>query len=187
MKTETITYLTQDELQALFKAIPSKRDQALFFLAYRYGLRASEVGMLRKEDLDFQRLKIRINRLKGSISSEYPLQPEVARTLKSYLRTRKDTSPILFPSKRGLPISRKTLYKLMQTYGEKAEIPKDKRKFHVLKHSIATHLLDAGADIMFVKDWLGHKNIQNTLVYSQLTSKTRDEQARRVFASPRIV
>lgn len=187
MRTETITYLTQEELERLLKVITNKRDQALIFLAYRYGLRASEVGILQRDDLDFQRLKIRITRLKNSISSEYPLQPETARILKSYLRTRKDNSPILFPSKRGLPISRKTLYKMMQSYGAKAKIPKAKRKFHVLKHSIATHLLDAGADIMFVKDWLGHRNIQNTLIYSQLTSRTRDEQARKVFASPRIV
>ena len=187
MKTETIHYLTQEELKRLLKQVASKRDKALILLAYSYGLRASEVGLLRREDLDFERLKIRIHRLKGSISSEYPLRPEVAKALKSYLRTRKDNSPILFPSRRGLPINRRTLDYLMKKYGEKAKIPKEKRHFHVLKHSIATHLLDAGADIMFVKDWLGHKNIQNTIVYSQLTSRTRDEQARRVFASPRIV
>jgi len=74
----------------------------------------------------------------------------------------------------------------MKKYGTRADIPAEKRHFHALKHSIATHLLDAGADIMFVKDWLGHKNIQNTLVYSQLTSRTREEQARKIFASPRI-
>jgi len=53
--------------------------------------------------------------------------------------------------------------------------------------SIATQLSDVGTDIMFVRDWLGHKNIQNTIVHSQLTSRTRDEQARRVFASPKII
>jgi type 1 fimbriae regulatory protein FimB len=115
------------------------------------------------------------------------LRPEVATAVKSYLRTRKDNSPILFLSKRGLPINRRTLDYLMKKYGEQAEIPKEKRHFHCLKHSIATHLLDAGADIMFVKDWLGHRNIQDTIVYSQLISKTRDEQARKVFASARIV
>jgi site-specific recombinase XerD len=47
--------------------------------------------------------------------------------------------------------------------------------------------LEAEADVMFVKDWLGHKNIQNTLVYSKLTNRARDEQARRVFTSPKIV
>jgi integrase len=187
MKTQTIHYLTQEELKRLLKQVASKRDKALILLAYSYGLRASEISLLRREDIDFARLKIRIQRVKGSISAEYPLRPEVAKALKSYLRTRKDNSPILFPSKRGLPINRRTLDYLMKRYGKLAGIPKEKRHFHVLKHSIATHLLDAGADIIFVKDWLGHKNIQNTIVYSQLTSRTREEQARKVFASPRIV
>jgi integrase len=187
MKTETIHYLSQEELKRLLKEIVTKRDKALILLAYSYGLRASEVGLLRREDIDFERMKIRIQRMKGSISAEYPLRPEVAKALKSYLRTRKDNSPVLFPSRRGLPINRRTLDYLMKKYGELAGIPKEKRHFHILKHSIATHLLDAGADIIFVKDWLGHKNIQNTIVYSQLTSRTRDEQARKVFASPRIV
>jgi integrase len=150
MKTNTIHYLSQKEMKELLSSITNKRNKALFLLAYSYGLRASEVGLLRKEDIDFNRLKIRIHRVKGSISSEYPLRPEVAKALRSYLRTRKDNSPILFPSKRGFPISRRTLDWLMKKYGERAGIPKEKRHFHCLKHSIATHLLDAGADIMFV-------------------------------------
>ncbi|MEM4235191.1 MAG: tyrosine-type recombinase/integrase, partial [Candidatus Methanomethylicaceae archaeon] len=128
-----------------------------------------------------------ITRLKNSISSEYPLRPEVAKAIKAYLRTRKDQSPILFVSKRGLPISRRMLDVLMKKYGQKAGIPQDKQHFHCLKHSIATHLLEATNDIMFVKDWLGHKNIQNTLIYAQLTNKARDEQARKVFASLKSV
>ena len=187
MKTETIDYLTHDELRELLKVVESKRDRAIILLSYSYGLRASEVGVLIIDDVDFTRLKIRINRLKNSISSEYPLRPKVAQALKTFLRTRKDTSPVLFPSRRGLPISRRTLDWLMKTYGKKAKLHADKQHFHVLKHSIATHLLDAGADIMFVKDWLGHKNIQNTLIYAQLTNRTRDEQARKILASPRIV
>lgn len=132
---------------------------------------------MHRDDVDLARLKTRIQRLKGSISSEYPLRPTVARVLRSYLRTRKDDSPTLFPSRLGLPIARRTLDYLMKRYGALAEIPEPKRHFYVLKHSIVTHLLDARTDIMVVRDWLGHKNIQNTLVYAQLTSKTKDEQA----------
>jgi len=75
----------------------------------------------------------------------------------------------------------------MKRYGKKAGIPEDKCHFHVLKHSIATHLLDAGADIRFVQDWIGHKNIQNTVVYAQISNRAREEQARKLFASPMIV
>ena len=75
----------------------------------------------------------------------------------------------------------------MKSYGKKAGIPEKKRDFKVLKHSIATHMLDAGADLAFVRDWLGHKNIQNTLVYAQITNPNRDQQARKVFMSNRVV
>jgi len=75
----------------------------------------------------------------------------------------------------------------MQTYGELARLPVEKRKFHCLKHSIATHLLDAGGDLAFVKDWLGHANIQNTMVYMRYTTVTRDAQTRQLFASHRVV
>jgi site-specific recombinase XerD len=57
---------------------------------------------------------------------------------------------------------RRTLWHLMQRYGTFAKLPKEKQKFHILKHSIATHLLAAGADFFFVKDWLGHAKIQNS-------------------------
>jgi len=75
---------------------------------------------------------------------------------------------------------------IVQGYGEAVDLPPEKRTFHILKHSIATHLLDAGADLAFVRDWLGHANIQNTLLYARLTTVTRDTIARKVFASPSI-
>ena len=102
-------------------------------------------------------------------------------------RTRADESPYLFLSNRRVPISRYTLHHLMQTYGAVAGLPVEKRKFHCLKHSIATHLLDAGADLAFVKDWLGHANIQNTTIYARLTTATLDGMARKVFASHQVV
>jgi site-specific recombinase XerD len=97
------------------------------------------------DDLDLKRLRIMLHRLKGSLSGEHPLQTDEARALKAWLKHRDTDSPVLFPSRRGLPISRQMLDVLMKSYGEEAAIPKDKRHFHVLKHSIATHLLDAGA------------------------------------------
>ena len=183
----TIHFLTQDELRQLFQVIRSKRDKAIFLVAYRHGLRASEIGLLQRTDVDAKQGRISIHRLKGSISGVYPMQPDVLKTIRSSLRTRADESPYLFLSNRNVPISRYTLPHLMQTYGEIAGLPLEKRRFHCLKHSIATHLLDAGADLAFVKDWLGHANIQNTTIYARLTTATLDSTARKVFASHRVV
>lgn len=174
-------------MRRLLGVIQSKRDKAIFLIAYRHGLRASEVGLLRRTDADLKRLRIHVHRVKGSLPGEYPLQPDEVKAIRSYLRSRKDDSPYLFPSRRHLPIDRTTLHKLMRKYGTQARLPQDKQHFHCLKHSIATHLLDAGADLSFVQDWLGHANIQNTRIYAQLTNPRREEQARKVFASPRVV
>ena len=183
----TIHFLTQDELRQLFKVIRSKRDKAIFLTAYRHGLRASEIGLLQRADVDVKQGRISIHRLKRSISGLYPMQPDVLKAIRSYLRTRDDESPYLFLSKRHVPISRYMLHHLMQTYGKLAGLPMEKRKFHCLKHSIATPLLDAGADLAFVKDWLGHANIQSTTIYARLTTATLDSTARKVFASHRVV
>jgi site-specific recombinase XerD len=186
-RERTINFLTQDELRSLLKVIKNKRDRAIFLVAYRHGLRASEIGLLQRSDINLKQSRITIHRLKGSLSSVYPLQPDTMKVLRSYLRTRDDDSPYLFISNRGVPIDRRTLWVMMQTYAEAAGLLDDKRKFHALKHSIATHLLDAGADLSFVKDWLGHANIQNTTIYARLTTNTLDAQARKIFASHRVV
>jgi len=180
-RTETIKFLTLDETKRLFAWITDKRDKAIFLLAYRHGLRASEIGLLHATDLDLKRLRIMLHRLKGSLSGEHPLQADEARAVKAWLKQRGSDSPILFPSRRGLPISRQMLDVLIKEYAELAAIPKEKRHFHVLKHSIATHLLDAGAELRFVQDWLGHSNIQNTVIYTALVSTSRETKAREYF------
>ena len=180
MRTDTIKFLTLQETTRLFHRLASyRREKAIFLLAYRHGLRASEVGMLRIEDIDFKTLRIMIHRLKGSHSGEHPLQPDEAKAIKGYLRERGGDSPILFTSNRGDPIARRTLDWLMKKHGGAIELPEAKQHFHCLKHSIATHLLDVGADLRFVQDWLGHSNIQNTVIYTYLTARNREAGARK--------
>ncbi len=182
-----ITFLTQEEVHRLFSAIKTKRDRAIFAVAYRHGLRASEVGMLQRTDVDLKAARITINRVKGSMSGVYPMSPDTVKLLRSYLKTRNDASPYLFISNRVLPIDRRTLLILMKKYGTAAGLPPEKLQFHALKHSIGTHILDAGEDIYFAKDWLGHKNIQNTTIYSKFSIGTRDARARKMFSSNRVV
>ena len=183
----SINFLTQAETRRLFHAIDSKRDTAMFLLAYRHGLRASEIGLLSTADLDLKQYRIHIHRLKNSLDGLHPLQPDEVKALKAYLKERDSPAPALFLSRNQTPISRRRLDELMKHYGQQAAIPESKRHFHALKHSIATHLLDAGADLRFVQDWIGHASIGNTVIYAQLTSRRRDEETRKVFASRYIV
>lgn len=83
-----ITFLTQDEVRRLFSVIKNTRDRAIFAVAYRHGLRASEVGLLQRTDVDLKAARITINRLKGSLAGVYPMAPEteidgLAKTVKA--------------------------------------------------------------------------------------------------------
>ena len=180
---DRIKILTETQLTKLLSVIKNRRDKAIFLIAYRHGLRASEVGLLQVSDLDFNARTLMVHRLKGSRSGVHPLQPDEVKVLRSYLRQSEEltSSAVLFPSNRRDPISRRTLDWLIKKYGQAADIPLDKQHFHTLKHSIATHLLNSGADVRFVQDWLGHVNIQNTVIYTFLSPTFREQKARQVF------
>src|SRR5215468_6776683 len=109
-----IKYLTVEEMRRLFGVIKNKRDRALFLVAYRHGLRASEVGMIRLEDVDFAEGRIRITRLKGSMPSIHPLQIDELKALKAHVKHAKIVKGPLFLSNRRVPISRRTLDYLMK-------------------------------------------------------------------------
>src|SRR5688572_17130750 len=182
-----IQVLIQEEVQRLFDVITNKRDRALFRLAYRHGLRASEIGLLSRRDVDLRTGRLTVHRLKGSLSGVYPLQPDIQKLLKGYLRSRKDVSSYLFVSNRQVPISRYTLWHRMQHYGEVAGLPPEKLNVPYPQTLDRDPPPGWGADLAFVRDWLGHANIQNTLIYARVTTVKRDTEARRLFASPWVV
>lgn len=186
---QTFHYLTQTEIAQLLQVAKrhSLRDYAILLLTYRHGLRASEIGQLRRDNLDLERQAIQIDRLKGSYGGRHLMKPDEVKALRAYLRARRDDSPVLFLSKKKGPIERTALHRLMKKYGEEAKIPVKRCHFHALKHSIATHMLEAGFEIMEVRDHLGHANIQNTTIYAQVTSKKREEFQRRMMRASRVV
>jgi integrase/recombinase XerD len=98
------------------------------------------------------------------------LQKDEALALKRYLKSRTDTSVILFLSASGHAITRRGLDWLMKDYRQQAKLPRQKRDFHVLKHSIATHLLADGAYLRFVHEWFGHTMLQSTAIYAYLVT-----------------
>jgi site-specific recombinase XerD len=102
------------------------------------------VGLLPVDDVNLAQQRLTVRRFKRLLPGIYPLRADEVTALKAYPRERKSPSPSLFLSQRGTPISRRQLDTLMKRCGALADIPAAKRHFHVLEHSIATHLLDAG-------------------------------------------
>jgi integrase len=115
-RERVITFLTQDELRCLFSTVKDRRDRAILLLACRHGLRASEIGLLQRTDVDLKQGRITIQRLKGSISGVYPMQPDVIKLLRGYIRQRTDSSPYLFVSNRNVPIDRRKLWHMIRSY-----------------------------------------------------------------------
>ena len=149
----------------------SKRDETVFRISYWFGLRASEVGLLQRDDYDADAGTIFVHRLKGSLSHSYQLPPELDRLLDSYVGTRDDDHPALFLSRNGNGISRKQLAVLMKKYGGKAKLPPEKCNFHVLRHSIGLHLVWSGISPERVGYHLGHSSFQSIRPYLE-TDKT---------------
>ena len=176
-RLSTIHVLTHAELQRLFTVITDIRDRALFLVAYRHGLRASEVCHMERSDVDFAKTKVAIRRVSRGSHDLHALEKDEVAALKCYLATRTDESIILFLGTHGKGISRRGLDWLMKAYGEEAKIPTEKRHFHILKHSVATHLLSAGSDLRHVHDWLGHNALQNTALYLYLASPPPKERS----------
>jgi len=179
-----IKYLSKEELERFFLSIKSPRDRALFGIIYLYGLRVSEAAILKLDDLDLERKRLFIHRVKGGVGGERPLFKTVEKLLERYLKVRVENGNALFTGRQG-SIKRQRIQQLFKEYVYKAGLD---RRFtvHCLRHSIATHLLDAGEGIEFIKDHLGHRNIQNTMIYAQLTDRKREEVYKRLEDSNEI-
>lgn len=169
-------FLQQDDLARLFAAITDPRDRAIFLVGYQAGLRASEVGKLDMRDYQPRTERLYVHRLKGSNSGQLRLSHRAAKALRAWLKVRGAEPGSIFRTARG-PISRQMLDVLMKQYGEAAGIPENLRHWHILKHSCATHLFERGFGAEQVQDWLGHANIQNTMIYGKISNRRRDEMA----------
>jgi integrase len=187
--TRQICYLTKAEVERFFDVIPGEnsRDRLLFDVIYRYGLRRRESALIRREHLTDGR--IWIGREKGGVSGEYPIHPATRRLLWNYLAELGESEqPYLFVSRQSgnRPISTSTIYALFRRYAEAADLPVDRSHPHVLRHSIAVHLMNAGWDAADVQDWLGHRDIASTMVYAAVTNRRREQKYEEALLSNEI-
>jgi len=164
--------LSEDELGNLFNALGNIKHKAMLFTAYSGGLRVSEVAALKIKNIDSGRMQILIERAKGKKDRYVALSPVLLDILRSYIKKYKPRpSFYLFESEQtGTAYPARTIQRIFQLAKENAGIQKDVG-IHSLRHSFATHLLEKGTDIRYIKDILGHFNIKTTERYLHVSKK----------------
>ncbi len=137
----------------------------MIHLLYATGIRRAELAGIRVRDLDFERALLRV-RGKGNKERDVPLGEDMVRDLQRFLEEREVPSPWLFSRKNGEQLALTTISKMVHK-----ELSRDpgftgKKSPHVLRHSLATHLLNRGADLNSIKELLGHTSLAATQVYT---------------------
>jgi type 1 fimbriae regulatory protein FimB/type 1 fimbriae regulatory protein FimE len=164
-------YLTEKEVERLIGACQSNRrphrDQTMILLAFRHGLRVSELCDLQWTQVDFNAGTLAVTRAKHGTPSTHPLTGRELRALRRLHREAEDRSPFLFVSERGSPMTASNFQKLINRATEAAKL-EIKAHPHMLRHACGYKLANAGRDTRSLQEYLGHKNIQHTVKYSEL-------------------
>jgi len=179
-----VKFLSGDMVDRLLNApslstIQGKRDKAILEVFFSTGLRVSELVKLDKDKIDLERREFGIIG-KGGRARVVFLSTRAAEWLKKYLDSREDNYKPVFIRHKGkmdpstpdekMRISPRSVQRMIKKYVRKIKLPVDATP-HVLRHSFATDLLMAGADIRSVQEMLGHKNISTTQIYTHVTNK----------------
>jgi len=164
--------LSENELERLFTALNNKKHKAMLFTAYSAGLRVSEVAALQIKHIDSDRMQILIEKAKGKKDRYVALSPILLDILRDYIKTYKPKPKIyLFESEQTFTAyPTRTIQQIFWMAKEKAGIKKQVG-VHSLRHSFATHLLEKGTDIKYIKDLLGHFNIKTTERYLHVSKR----------------
>ncbi len=166
-------YLTADEVDRLMVASKSlgrhgHRDATLILIAYRHGLRVSELVALRWDMVDLKQGLLHVSRLKNGVASTHPIRGPEIRALRRLKRDYPET-PYLFVTERKGPLTTSTVRKIISRAGNTAEIGFPVHP-HMLRHSTGYKLANDGHDTRAIQHYLGHKNIQHTVRYTELSA-----------------
>jgi integrase/recombinase XerD len=166
------TVLSLQEVAQLIDAAGNLQQRALLMTLYGTGMRRTEVSRLKVRDVDSKRMMIRVERGKGGVSRDLPLSPALLETLQEYWRWKKPRT-YLFPAQqqgKDGPISDKTVWYACAEAARHAGITKHVTP-HTLRHSWATHLLEAGTDLRTIQILLGHGDLETTAKYLHLSQR----------------
>lgn len=167
-------YLTASEIKRLKEAARTTgrygfRDCLLITVMYAHGLRAGEAVDLRWDQIDFNRARLHVNRLKNGDASVHPLEGEELRSLRKLKRDYPE-SDFVFSSERQAPLTTRTVHYIIARAGEIAGIRFPVHP-HMLRHAKGFQLASRAADTRAIQAYLGHKNIQHTVLYTKLDSR----------------
>ena len=164
--------LNEAELKKMFAAVGNLKHKAILFTAYSAGLRVSETVRLRIQDIDSVRMQVFVTRAKGKKDRVVNLSIVVLDVLRQYIKMQKDRPTYyLFVGQDGKePYSERSAQKIFQRAKELAGIKKEVG-FHSLRHSFATHLLEKGIDVKYIKELLGHFDIRTTERYLHVSKE----------------
>jgi len=166
-------YLSPSEIDRLMAAAKGlgrhgHRDSTMVLIAYRHGLRVSELISLGWSQVNLQQGQIHVNRLKGGMASTHPLAGIEIRALRKVQRDYTETQ-FVFVTERGSPMTSSTFRKIVARAGEAAKIGLPVHP-HMLRHSTGFKLANDGRDTRSIQHYLGHRNIQHTVRYTEMSA-----------------
>jgi integrase/recombinase XerD len=162
------TVLSPDEVTRVFAAVASVKHRAILMTAYAAGLRVSEVATLRVDDIDSGRMVLRVRQGKGRKDRYVMLSPRLLAVLREYWKAARP-SDWLFPGDvPGRPLTEASVQRVCVRAARDAGLDKHVT-VHTLRHSFATHLLEAGTDIRTIQVLLGHRNLKTTAIYTHVS------------------
>jgi integrase len=164
-------HLTEREIEKLIETAKrnrwGQRDSTMILIAFRHGLRASELCGLQWSDVEFETGTLHLRRAKGGIAATHPLLGDELRALRN-LKRDGTKSPFVFTSERGAPFTTAGFAKLIERAGIAAKFG-FKLHPHMLRHACGYALANRGTDTRTLQAYLGHRNIQNTTRYTELS------------------
>lgn len=168
-------YLTPAEVEALIASAKrtgrhGHRDATIIFLAFRHAARVSEVVSWRRDQVDLERGLLHVSRLKNGTSSVHPLRGPEIRALRKLFREYPD-SEYVFATERKGPMTTATVRKILARAGDMAGIGFPVHP-HMLRHATGYYLASKGQDTRAIQAYMGHKNIQHTVRYTDLSPET---------------
>src|SRR5271170_6435111 len=168
----TREYLTEAEVERLLKATKGNRwghrDGTMILVAYRHGLRASELTDLQWSQIDFATATLHVRRVKKGSPSTHPILGDELRGLRRLQREQEPKSPFVFTSERGSPFTTAGFARMVERAGTEAEL-RFKAHPHMLRHACGYALANKGHDTRALQAYLGHRNIQHTVRYTEMS------------------